>query len=155
MQDLTIPTKDGVLTVRTGAVIIRDGKMLFLWSESGGHYYTIGGRIKFGESVEEALKRELTEELGQDAALLRGGELAVLNENFFESYGVRVHEYGFYYRFDGSALPENVKIFDGADRRSAWLTEKEVKENLVYPLFFAERFEELKGGGVLHLVNRA
>jgi ADP-ribose pyrophosphatase YjhB (NUDIX family) len=49
------------------AIIVRDGKLLFLRRKNEpakGHWWFPGGRIRIGESIEEALLREVKEETG-------------------------------------------------------------------------------------------
>jgi len=45
-------------------ILCRDNKILFLKTATKGIYELPGGRIDFGESVEQAFKREIKEELG-------------------------------------------------------------------------------------------
>src|SRR6266481_3249169 len=49
--------------VSVKAIIIRDGKFLCL-KDPKNIWELPGGRVEFGESMEDALKRELLEELG-------------------------------------------------------------------------------------------
>lgn len=52
------------MTVRVSAIIIKDGKILMMGSERTDYLYSVGGRIKFGETAEEAIVREVPEETG-------------------------------------------------------------------------------------------
>ena len=152
MEDLSIKQGDKGLNIRTGAIIIKDGRMLLIWSPHGEHWYSVGGRVKFGESSIEAVRRELKEELGDFAERLTGGELVVVNENFFQYGEHYVHEYGFYYLFDGSALPEAEEIPLGdCNGYLKYLTEEELKREVVYPLFLKDG---LKFDGVKHIIIR-
>ena len=49
---------------RVGALIISDRRLLLVGSEATDFYWSPGGRIETGESDEQALRRELNEELG-------------------------------------------------------------------------------------------
>ncbi|MBU4332239.1 NUDIX domain-containing protein [Patescibacteria group bacterium] len=51
------------LEVIVRAVIQKDDKLLVCHEKGSDHYFTPGGHIEPGESAEEALKRELKEEL--------------------------------------------------------------------------------------------
>lgn len=57
--------------------------------ESGQYFRPLGGGIEFGESAEEALRREFVEELG---VVLGEVKLLGVLENRFELAGVRGHE---------------------------------------------------------------
>lgn len=48
------------------AIIVKDNKVLLVRSDKGGHWDIPGGRIHVGERPNDALKREVKEELGLD-----------------------------------------------------------------------------------------
>lgn len=54
------------MTTRPGAygVVRREGAVLLVWDQEDGQWYFPGGGIEAGESAEEALAREVTEETG-------------------------------------------------------------------------------------------
>ena len=58
-QDLCLPCNDGILNIRVGAIIMRDGKILMAGNENANYLYSVGGRIKFGETAKEAVIRLL------------------------------------------------------------------------------------------------
>lgn len=45
------------------AIILHKNKVLVCWNKKGKHYFFPGGHVDFEESAEQALKRELKEEL--------------------------------------------------------------------------------------------
>ena len=49
-------------------------------NENRVFYYSVGGRVKFGESLEKAVLREVKEETGIEAEIDR---MAFVHENFF------------------------------------------------------------------------
>ncbi len=49
---------------RAGALIIRDKRILLVSNDELGLYWTPGGRLNAGEDYQQALRRELAEELG-------------------------------------------------------------------------------------------
>ena len=79
-QDLCVKMQDGILNIRVGAIIIKDGKFLMVENDRFEHMYSVGGRLKFGETTEEAVVREVYEETGVKMEIDR---LGFIHENFF------------------------------------------------------------------------
>lgn len=53
---------------RVEGLIIQDGKLLLVTGYGADYYWTPGGKIDKGEDHEQALKREMKEELGIDVS---------------------------------------------------------------------------------------
>lgn len=71
---MTVPCDNGLLNIRVGAIIMLNDKILMVGNNKRPEYlYSVGGRIKFGETAEEAIKREVFEETGirMEVELLR------------------------------------------------------------------------------------
>ena len=152
MQDLTITFGSERLNMRAGALIVKDGRLLLVWSVAGDHWCTPGGRIQFGESSEEAVMRELYEEMGEHAALLKDGKLVAIEENFVYLEHMTMHEYGFYYYFDGSDLPEEKELVLGdCSGKFKFLTREELATERLYPTFLKK---EIPHDGIRHFVRR-
>ena len=64
-QDFRTKVGNTVFGVRATALIVEEGKLLVVEDEDG--FYTIGGAIQVGERTEEAVIREVKEELGVKA----------------------------------------------------------------------------------------
>ncbi|MDE6293319.1 MAG: NUDIX domain-containing protein, partial [Clostridiales bacterium] len=84
---------------RVGAIIIEEGCVLLATNESADYYYSVGGRVHFGETAYDAVLREVKEETGVDYEVDR---LAFVHENFFvEPCGVnknkKFHEIALFY----------------------------------------------------------
>jgi len=56
--------KEKVQQVSVKGILCRNNKVLVLKTASRGNYELPGGRVDFGETIEEAFKREMKEELG-------------------------------------------------------------------------------------------
>ncbi len=65
------------------AVIIRGDEILLCQPKGDNFYFFPGGEIKFGEGIEEALRRELKEEL--DAKLLEAEYIGTVENVFLEN----------------------------------------------------------------------
>ena len=97
--DMCVPCGDGILNIRVGAIIVRDGKALMVKSEFGDYRYSVGGRIQFGEFAEKAIVREVLEETGRRLSVDRLGfveEVYFINDNP-KAFGKPVYELAFYY----------------------------------------------------------
>lgn len=59
------------IRVRVAGMVVIDGKMLFVSHKKDNREYWLipGGGVEFGESVDDALRREMKEELGIDIAI--------------------------------------------------------------------------------------
>ena len=63
-HDLCVKMEEGVLNIRVGAIIMKDDKFLMVENDHFDYLYSVGGRIKFGETAKEAVQREVFEETG-------------------------------------------------------------------------------------------
>lgn len=79
-NDITIPIGDGLVSLRVGAIILKDNKVLMVKNEKTEYLYSVGGRIQFGETAEEAVVREVYEETGVNLEVDR---LGFVHENYF------------------------------------------------------------------------
>ena len=55
--DMTVPCGDGLINIRVGAIIMKDGKLLMAGNRRVDYLYTIGGRVQFGETAEDPIQR--------------------------------------------------------------------------------------------------
>ena len=138
--DMCVPCGDGLVNIRVGALIVKDGKILMVES-CHGYLYSVGGRIKMGETAEEAVVREVFEETGVNLHVKR---LIAVHENYFRgdmstNLGKLIYEVSFYFLMD---VPEDFEPVCSS------VTEEGVSESLkwvspdtpqrVFPDFFRE-----------------
>lgn len=155
-KDLCVKTEGGILNIRVGAIIMKDDKFLMVENERDEHMYSVGGRIKFGETAEEAVVREVYEETGVKMEIDR---LGFVHENFFPGdtlvkKGNIVHEISFFFY---------MKVPEDFEPVCMSFTEDDVKEHLVwikadhpkkyYPEFFKTELKN-PSEGVKHFVTR-
>jgi len=70
--------------------IIKDGKILLCKRKEGDYFFFPGGHIDFSEQAEEALIREIQEEIGKPLSDL---SFIGANENYFNQNGDEHHEF--------------------------------------------------------------
>ncbi len=78
--DMSVPCENGIINIRVGAIIMQGGKFLMAGNDRSDYLYSVGGRVKFGETAEEAVKREVFEETGVEMEIDR---LGFIHENYF------------------------------------------------------------------------
>ena len=91
-QDFRTKLNQTVFGVRATALIVKDNRLLVVEDEDG--FYMIGGAIQVDEATEDAVVREVKEELGIAS---REGQLAFIVENHFEQAGIHYHNIEFHY----------------------------------------------------------
>ena len=94
-QDFRTKMDRTVFGVRATALVVKDNRLLVVEDEDG--FYTIGGAIQVDEATEDAVVREVKEELGVAS---RAVHLAFIVENHFEQAGVHYHNIEFHYFVD-------------------------------------------------------
>ena len=79
-QDMCVPCDGGIINIRVGAIILKGDRFLMVRNAHSDYFYSVGGRIKFGETAEEAVIREVLEETG---ARMKIDHLGFVQENYF------------------------------------------------------------------------
>ncbi|MFJ6210645.1 NUDIX hydrolase [Lysinibacillus sp. NPDC092081] len=139
-QDITFPTKDGVFNMRVGAIILRDGKVLMVKNNRDSYYYSVGGRVKLQETLEEAVIRECFEETKVHFEVDR---LVFIHENFFPlqsgTYGeTQFHEISFFYLMKSNEVEVMSESYtsDGIVESLEWLPISNLQDAFLFPEFF-------------------
>jgi ADP-ribose pyrophosphatase YjhB (NUDIX family) len=91
---LSFDTPEGQFNYRVAAVILRGNEVLLQVIGAQDYWCLPGGRVDFGESGEEAMRREIIEELGLEPRIER---LVWVVENLYQDNGTRYHEASLYY----------------------------------------------------------
>ena len=94
-QDFRTKLNQTVFGVRATALIVENGRLLVIEDKDG--FYTIGGALQVNEATEDAVVREVKEELGVAS---RAGQLAFIVENRFNQAGIHYHNIEFHYLVD-------------------------------------------------------
>lgn len=92
----SVPANKLRFRVSAYAVILNEDKdsVLVHWNPEIERYSLPGGEIRLGESIEEALSRELAEETG---LRIQAGSLIEVDENFFEMNNQFAHAISIFY----------------------------------------------------------
>ena len=154
-KDMCVACDDGILNIRVGAIIMKDGKLLMVGNERDNYLYSVGGRIKFGETAEEAIVREVFEETGVKMEIYR---LGFVHENYFygdapSSFGKLIYEISFYFYMkvpsDFSPLSESFTE-DNSKEYLRWVSlDEDIK---MYPEFFRTELKKTTDS-VKHFIN--
>ena len=146
-SDLTLPVDDGFVNLRVGAIIQRDGKFLMAGNDSMPYYYSVGGRIRFEETAEQAVVREVEEETG---ARLEIERLGFIEETYFYAdvpgkEGRLIYELSFYFymKTPPDFRPDcRSRTEFGASERLEWVGPE--TEKTIYPRFFRTELADPK-----------
>lgn len=138
-KDMCVACDEGILNIRVGAIIMKDGKILMAGNPRADYLYSVGGRIQFGETAEEAVVREVLEETGVRLEIDR---LGFLHENYFygdapTNRGKLIYEISlyFYMKVPGGFAPvSNSFTEDHCEEFLKWVSPDE--HTTMYPAFF-------------------
>ena len=137
-KDMCVVCDDGILNIRAGAIIIKDGKLLMV-GNNRDYLYSVGGRVKFGETAEEAVVREVFEETGVKMEIDR---LGFVHENYFygdapSNLNKLIYEisFFFYMKVPDTFEPISENFTEDKSReRFVWISpDEDIK---IYPEFF-------------------
>lgn len=143
-MDITFKTEDGIFNYRVCAIIINDGKILAMHDERSPYYYLPGGRVNLHEAADDAVLREVHEELNVEAEIVRP---LWLNQGFFveDVSGQRFHELCIYYLVDVSKTnllsrgTEFILTEGKHTHRFEWLEFERLEEEYFYPHFLKKK----------------
>ena len=156
MYDCGFAKENHRFRFRTGGIIIKDNKMLFVKSSIGNYYYMIGGAVHLGETTEKCIEREILEEAGLKVQAER---LAVVCENFFKGAGgvedgFDCHMIEFYYLMkiqeDNAAV---CKKQTDVGEELIWIPMEDIPDSDIKPSFIKEYINEIiNSDRIIHII---
>lgn len=154
-RDMAVQCENGFINIRVGAIILKDGKLLMVGNNRSDYLYSVGGRIKFGETAEQAVIREVFEETGVNMEIDR---LGFVHENYFygdaaTNFGKLIYEISFFFYMK---VPKNFVLKcdsfteDDSKEYLTWISPND--ERTIYPAFFKTELQKTMNG-VRHFVT--
>ena len=147
-MDVVLKTENGRFNYRACAVILKDNKILAMTDENAPYYYLVGGKVELHETAENAVLREIKEEMNIDAEIVR--PLWVCQNFFTEKVTKdRFHEICFYFLVD---IPKSVILEKGNKfvikegkhtLTFEWLNIDELSDKYIVPEFIKKEIVNL------------
>ncbi len=139
-MDISYMEESNKFNYRVCAVIISNNKILAMHDERSPYYYLPGGRVQMGETAEQAIIREVEEELNIMPDIVRP---LWLNQAFFteDVDHLNYHEICIYFLMDISHTDllkkgERFTLTEGRHIHDfEWLPFERLKDEYFYPLF--------------------
>ena len=147
-MDISFHNGNAKFNYRACAVILHEGKILAMRDERSPYFYLPGGRVQMGETAEQAVLRELAEELRITARIVRP---LWLNQGFFQEDvdGLHYHELCLYFLVDVSHTDllrrgERFSLPEGKHQHTfQWLACEQLQQEYFYPIFLKKKIFDL------------
>ena len=153
-MDISYKCENQKFNYRVCAMIISENKILAMHDERSPYFYLPGGRVTMGETAEQAVVREVREELD---VTLKINRPLWLNQAFFteDADGICYHELCIYFLMDisNTNLLERGNTFMLTEGKHThtfeWLEFDRLKDEYFYPLFLKKEIYNLPNGFTL------
>lgn len=158
-MDLRFETEKEEFHVRTCGIIKQEDKFLVMRANKTPYYHIPGGHIEIGEDSEQAIIREIKEEIGSD---VKETKLIAIQENFWIRDNRKCHGIEFYYIVilkQYLQMDDYERIENDKDKEKLleikWVNSEELKDidlrpNNIKDMLVNEEYFE----GVKHIIKR-
>jgi len=143
-----------IFNYRVVAILTNKNRVLLHTPDYFGHYAVPGGRCNELETSEDAIRRELKEELNINNAIVK---MEWIVENFFKIEDKKYHEISFYFSVllsSNSKLYNGKNVFghEGKDKiEFIWFNIDKLSEIDLKPSFIKKEINNL-GNGIKHII---
>ena len=149
-MDISFVSGQDKFNYRVCAIILSGNKILAMHDERSPYYYLPGGRVRMGETAEDAVIREVKEELDIHAKIVRP---LWLNQSFFTEDVDRLHyhEICLYFLMDVRETNllekgERFTLHEGKHTHDfEWLEFERLQNEYFYPIFLKTEIFHLPG----------
>ena len=156
-MDVKIKTENTVFNYCARAMIEQDGKVLVICVNDAGYYHLPGGHVEIGETSEQAVAREIQEELGFEVTVQK---LVVVQEQFYTKKDIANHSVIFYYLAQpkGEVPTQNgIRMEQGRTKmiknELRWVTRDELKSVDLRPASLKDLIIKNEWNGLQHVVG--
>ena len=149
-MDIRIDEEEGKFKFRVCGILECNNKFLAVKMNDNPFYCLPGGHVELGEDTNQAILREMEEELGYAVKIQK---LVSINQNFFNGVdGKKFHEIGFYYivnAVDESKINLSDYVREELDKGTIqhldfkWFTKEELKKIDFRPAFVVDCLDKL------------
>ena len=157
-MDISYTTGSNKFNYRVCAIIIYNNKILAMRDERSPYFYLPGGRVAMGETAEQAVLREVYEELSIKVSIDRP---LWLNQAFFteDVDNLNYHEICIYFLMDVSntdllSKGEKFTMKEGNYTHNfEWLDFEKLKDKYFYPIFLKKEIFNLPHEFTIRIEN--
>ena len=141
-MDIRISTPESCFILRSAALFLHDGHLLAVAAADNEAYYTVGGKVRLGETTEQCAVREAYEETG---VWFEAERLLYVQERFNQWQGREHHEVVFFYLMKGDAfaISDGVPTDQPDSETLHWLKLDRLAEEHLLPDFLKMALEKL------------
>lgn len=147
-MDISFQREEQKFNYRVCAMMLSEEKILAMHDERSPYFYLPGGRVKMGETAEQAVIREVQEELGVTAQIVRP---LWLNQAFFleDVDHLHYHELCIYFLMNitETDLLTRGSVFTAREGQRThtfeWLAFDRLESEYFYPLFLKKEIFHL------------
>jgi 8-oxo-dGTP pyrophosphatase MutT (NUDIX family) len=157
MKVISVDFDRGKFNYKAGSILIHNNKVLLQRPVSDDIWFLPGGRVEFFEQSEDALNREMIEELN---VRVEKHKLIWIVQHFLEFTNSKIHEIGLYYWV---TLPKDHPILSHEDQFIAgeedyfnkWIAINDLEQYNVVPEFVISELRCLNlEHGVKHIITK-